>query len=112
LGHPYLHRRRSRLAPDLVAAVRVPVLTPTGAMRAWATLLVVVVGFGLALGLTIGYVKKVDQAAERRNVARVQEICGLIRLIDDRNQKLPPPPDSDTAAFRAELHRYRTALGC
>jgi len=92
--------------------VRVPVLTPTGAFRAWATLLVVTVGFGLALGLTIAYVSRVDRDAEARNVQRSREICGLIRLIDDRNQRMTPSTDPDTTAFRAELHRYRVALGC
>jgi hypothetical protein len=92
--------------------VRVPLLTPTGAFRAWATLFVVIVGFGLALGLTIGYVRKVDREAEARNVQRSREICGLIRLIDDRNQRMAPAADPDTTAFRAELHRYRIALGC
>jgi uncharacterized protein (DUF1501 family) len=88
------------------------ILTPTGAFRAWATALMVLVGLGVALGLTIGYVKKVDAAAERRNVERSREICGIIRLIDDRNQALPPAADRETADFRAELHRYRLALGC
>ncbi len=87
------------------------VFTPTGAFRAWATTVMLIVCFGLALGLTIGYVKKVDAEAEQRNVQRSREICGLIVLIDDRNQTLPPA-DGDTMRFRAELHRYRLALGC
>jgi hypothetical protein len=90
----------------------VHVFTPTGAMRAWATVVMLIAGFGLALGLTIGYVNKVDKANERRDVQRSQEICGIIRLIDDRNQQLPPATDPDTQAFRAEMHRYRQALGC
>jgi hypothetical protein len=89
----------------------VHVFTPTGAMRAWATVTLLIACFGLALGLTIGYVKKVDAEAEKRNVQRSREICGLIVLIDDRNQTLPPA-DPDTTRFRAELHRYRLALGC
>lgn len=88
------------------------IFTPTGAMRAWATVLMLILGFGLGLGFTIAYVDKVDRDAEARNVQRSREICGLIRLIDDRNQKLPPATDPDTASFRAELHRYRQALGC
>lgn len=88
------------------------IFTPTGAFRAWATVTMLILGFGLALGLTIAYVSKVDRQAEQRNVQRSREICGMIRLIDDRNQKLPPAADKDTADFRAELHRYRVALGC
>ncbi len=86
--------------------------TPTGAMRAWATTLMLILGFGLGLGFTIAYVTKVDRDAEQRNIQRSQEICGIIRLIDDRNQTLPPATDRDTQTFRDELHRYRQALGC
>lgn len=88
------------------------VLTPTGAFRAWATVTMLILSFGLALGLTIGYVRKVDEDAERRNLQRAREICGLINLIDDRNQRMTPSTDPDTTAFRAELHRFRLALGC
>ena len=87
------------------------VVTPTGAMRAWATLLAVIVGFGLALGLTIGYVKKVDADAEHRNLERSREICGLILVLDEAYQATPPttPLGRNVAA---EIHAYRTRLGC
>ena len=62
--------------------------------------------------LTIGYVRKVDAEAELRNVNRQREQCGFIRIIDDRNQELPPAPDQATADFRRELHAYRVSLGC
>lgn len=88
------------------------ILTPTGALRAAPALLTSVLGIALALGLTIAYVARVDRAAEARNVQRSRDICGIIVLIDDRNQELPPATDPDTAAFRAELHRYRLKLGC
>lgn len=91
------------------------ILTPTGAFRAWATVLMVLVGLGVALGLTIGFVTRVDREAEQRNIQRSREICGLIRLIDDVNQQAPAPsgPTAETVkAYRAELHRYRLALGC
>ncbi len=88
------------------------VLTPTGAMRAWATLLTVIVGFGLALGLTIGYVKKVDREAEARNVERSRDWCRILILLDDRNQKLPPSQDKDTMDFRREIHDLRISKGC
>ena len=87
------------------------VLTPTGAMRAWATLLAVIVGFGLALGLTIGYVKRVDREAEARNVQRTREICGLILVLDEAYQATPPttPLGRNVAT---EIHAYRQRLGC
>ncbi len=80
-------------------------------------------GFGLALGLTIGYVTKVDKAAERRNIALAREVeqrniersrdwCRIIVMLDDRNQKLPPAQDKETADFRAALHDLRVTKGC
>lgn len=99
------------------------VLTPTGAIRAWATVTMLILGFGLALGLTIGYVNKVDEEAERRNVERQQQIernniernrdwCRIIVMLDDRNQTLPPAQDKETADFRAALHDLRISKGC
>lgn len=87
-------------------------LTPTGAMRPWATVLAVMLGFGLALGFTIGYVKKVDQAAEKRNQQRAREFCTVIVLIDDRYQKLPPTADPEAMKFAVAIHTYRIKLGC
>lgn len=87
-------------------------LTSTGALTAWATLLVTLVSVGILAVLTIGYVKKVDADAERRNVERQRQICGIIVLIDDRNQAMPPATDPDTMRFRQELHTYRVGLGC
>lgn len=99
------------------------VFTPTGAMRAWATMLLSIVGFGLALGLTIAYVNKVDRDAEKRNIDRARDFCTVIVLIDDRNQQVPPKlvpnptPEQRqqyevSVKFVAALHRYRVKLGC
>lgn len=90
----------------------VHMVTPTGAFTAWATLLVMLVSVGILAVLTIGYVTKVDREADRRNVERQRQICGLIVMLDDRNGTLPPATDPDTARFRVELHRYRLGLGC
>jgi uncharacterized protein (DUF1501 family) len=90
----------------------VKALTSTGAFKAWASLLIAVVGVATALVLTIGYVKKETTASEERNVKRQREICGIVRLIDDRNQEMPPATDPATADFRRELHAYRESLGC
>lgn len=72
----------------------------TGAMPAWVTLVLVLVGFGVSQGLTIGYVVK-----------KTREFCGVIVLLDDRNQTVTPTTD-DQRAFIDELHRYRKRLGC
>jgi uncharacterized protein (DUF1501 family) len=90
----------------------VKALTSTGAFKAWASLVLSIVGVATALVLTIGYVRKMDAEAEERNVKRQREICGIVRLIDDRNQEMPPATDPATTEFRRELHAYRVSLGC
>ena len=97
---------------DLDTAVKARVLTPTGAIRAWPTAIMLILGVGLALGLTIAYVDKVDRAAERRNVERSRDWCRIIVMLDDRNQTLPPAQDQQTADFRAALHDLRISKGC
>lgn len=77
----------------------------------YALIAVFVTSLGLAVA-NVAYTDHVDRQAEHRNLQRSREICGIIRLIDDRNQDLPPAADKDTADFRSELHRYRLALGC
>lgn len=57
------------------------------------------------------YTQHVDKQAEKRNVERSREICGIIRLIDDRYQTITPTSD-EQKQFIDELHRYRVALGC
>jgi hypothetical protein len=69
-------------------------------------------GTAVAMVLIIGYVKRVDHAAEVRNVERQRQICGLIVLLDERNRTLPPATDPATARFRSEIHTYRVELGC
>ncbi|GAA0739294.1 hypothetical protein Drose_04100 [Dactylosporangium roseum] len=86
-------------------------LTPTGAIRAWATVTMLIVGFGLALGLTIGYVQRVDDAAERRNIEREREICGLIVVLDDAYRQIPPATQLGKN-IADEIHRYRLRLDC
>lgn len=80
---------------------RVNLVTPTGALRAWFAVILTVVCVGGAMAYTITY-----------TVHRTRDICDLIVLLDDRNQKLPPVADKDTMDFRRELHRYREKLGC
>lgn len=87
-------------------------LTATGAFTAWMSVLIAVLGVGAAMMLTIAYVGKVDREAEERNIQRSREICGIIRIIDDRNREMPASPDPATTEFRRELHAYRVSLGC
>lgn len=57
------------------------------------------------------YIQHVDRQAERRNVERAREICGLIVVLDNAYQQTPPttPVGRNLAD---EIHRYRVRLGC
>lgn len=74
--------------------------TSTGALRAWVTVLLVVIPITVLSVAVVFYVNR-----------QTRLICGVVVLIDDRNQRLPPA-DPDTMAFRRELHRYRQLLAC
>jgi hypothetical protein len=81
--------------------VKASLFTPSGALRPWANVIGFLVTFGLLVGFTVTYV-----------ASQGRKICGIVVLIDDRNQTLPPASDPDTARFRNEMHRYRQNLGC
>lgn len=75
-------------------------MTSTGAARGWVSVLLALAAVASGQVLMVFYVSK-----------EVRKICGIVVLIDDRNQQLPPG-DADTTAFRNELHRYRERIGC
>lgn len=66
--------------------------------------------WGLAMAAVaiagLGYLVVWYQAVEAR------KICGLIVLIDDRYQKLPPQADPDAQEFARRVHAYRRDIGC
>lgn len=76
----------------------------------YALLAVFVTSVGLAI-VNVWYTNHVQQESERRNETRSRDICGIIVIIDDRNQKISPTSE-DQRRFIAELHRYRQKLGC
>lgn len=78
----------------------------------WATFAATIVGVGVLFVLLVGYVRHVDQRSDARSVQRERQICGLIVIIDDRSQAMPPTTDEGLAAYRRELHAYRLGLGC
>lgn len=91
------------------------VRTTLRAVGGWPGVLLRAAGIVAALVMIYAYVQKVDHENERRDVERAREICGLIVMIDDINQRQPAPSGptaADVAAYRAELHRYRLALDC
>lgn len=70
--------------------------------------------FRIAWGLAMAAVAIVSLGAlvvwNQQREAR--KICGLIVLIDDRYQKLPPGADPDAQEFARAVHDYRLDLGC
>lgn len=80
------------------------IFTPTGAMRAWVTILIVILGFGLALGLTIAYTARSVRHSD-------QQWCDLLRGIDQ-----PLPSNSPTTErqrqFVDTVRRLRVNKGC
>jgi hypothetical protein len=80
------------------------VLTATGAMRAWFTIVVLIAGFGAALGLTIGYTARAVHRSD-------QQWCELLRGID---QPLPSgtPITKRTRDFAHNVHVLRVRKGC
>jgi hypothetical protein len=86
-------------------------LTDSGALRPWVSVLVAIVGMGVALGLGIGWVSKVDRDAERRNIERSRDLCRILILLDDRQQQRTPT-NQDDADFIAAVHDLRISKGC
>lgn len=79
---------------------RVQLVTATGALRAWVSVALLLAGLGGLVFFDIAY-----QTRGQR------KICGIVVLLDDRNQRLPPA-DPETMAFRRELHLFRKSIDC
>lgn len=80
------------------------------ARQVYAAVVVFVTMVVLAIG-NWAYTNYVDRQAERRNVDRAREICGLIVVLDDA-YAVTPPATPVGQHLAAEIHRYRVALGC
>lgn len=76
----------------------------------YAVLVAMVTSLTLAGGNVL-YTNHVDNLAEHRNRERAREICGLITTMDDSYQETPPTTATGKS-IAAELHAYRTKLGC
>lgn len=83
------------------------ILTPTGAIRAWASTLMLILGFGLALGLTIGYVAE----TRRQDDARM---CRLLDVLLAPQPSTPPqtPQEQRSRAVAKAMRDYYHELGC
>jgi len=71
----------------------------------------------------VAYTNHVDRRADKRNQQRARDFCGVIVLIDNRNQQVPPklPPNPTieqrdqyqlAVQFVDAIHAYRLKLGC
>lgn len=83
------------------------VFTPAGAMRAWATILMLILGFGLALGLTIGYVAR----ERRQDDARWCALFGILVVPQPVSPPQTPQEIRGRAITAAIIALYRE-LGC
>ena len=83
------------------------VFTPTGALRAWATTLMLILGFGLALGLTIGYVARTRHLDDRR-------WCALLGTLIAPQPTTPPatPQEARGREITEKIRKLYDDLGC
>jgi hypothetical protein len=86
---------------------RMHVFTPTGAVRAWASILMVIVGFGLALGLTIGYVAQTRREDDRR-------WCDLLGTFLTPQPTTPPqtPQEARGRLVTEKIRQLYHEFGC
>lgn len=87
--------------------MREHLLTPTGAIRAWATTFMVILGFGLGLGLTIGYVAKTRAEDDRR-------WCALLGTLVAPQPSTPPVTPQEVRGRRIteQINSLYHELGC
>jgi hypothetical protein len=85
----------------------VHIFTPTGAIRAWATILMVILGFGLALGLTIGYVVDQQHKADAR-------WCALLGSLVTPQPTTPPatPQEVRGRQITEQVRTLYREMGC
>ncbi len=78
---------------------------PNRPVRLWQTALSSVIVLIVLFFCGFWYVNRVVEQSNHR-------WCGLLVLLDDRNQKLPEPSDQETAKFRREIHDLRVGYRC
>jgi hypothetical protein len=80
-------------------------MEPRARRRLRKDLIMAIVSVMLAVGFNMYFTIRV---ANNNN----HQWCGLLVLLDDRNQKAPPTNDPDTNQFRNEIHSLRTGYNC
>lgn len=83
------------------------VITPTGAFNAWATVVMLIVGFGLALGLTIGYVAHNRHRDDQR-------WCALLGTLLTPQPSTPPqtPQEARGREITRQIEQLYAEFGC
>jgi hypothetical protein len=67
----------------------------------------------LALAVAnVAYTNHVNRLSDERNRERARDFCGVVVIIDNRYQQLPPSSDPRALQFAAAIHAYRAKLGC
>jgi hypothetical protein len=79
-----------------------PFLTKTGALRAWWSLLMVLVAAFLVAGACVLYTQRVQQESNRK-------WCDVMVTLDTQTTPATTPQAVD---FRRKIHKLRLSLGC
>lgn len=79
-----------------------PILTQTGALRAWWALLMILVAAVLAAGACVLYTQHVQQESNRK-------WCALLTSLD---QPEVPPTTERGRQVQQQIHDLRLGLGC
>lgn len=78
------------------------VITPTGALRAWWAVLMVMVAAGLTAGACIAFTVHTERETARQS-------CGLLVILD---KPLPPTAPQRSREILREIHAWRVRAGC
>jgi hypothetical protein len=79
-----------------------PILTETGALRAWYALLMVLLAAALLVVVNIAYTAYAQEENNRK-------WCDVMTTLDTQNTPATTPQAVD---FRRKIHKLRLGLGC
>lgn len=79
-----------------------PILTPTGALRAWWALMMVLIAAVLISSAGVVYTNRVQREADKR-------WCALLITLDDPQV---PPTTERGRRVQIQIHQLRHRLGC
>lgn len=88
-----------------------PIITTTLDRRVIYSLIAMIVGLFLGVGLSIGYSAQAVNSAKTTAFKNQQQICGIIVILDNAYQTTPPTTPLGRKLADA-MHAYREFLGC